>query len=320
MPFVFPIRIAVIASLSLAGIVSVGVRPAAAQETIYGFTTGNTLFNFASTTPGTITTVGSITGLSGTLQDIDFRPSNGLLYGLTTQGATFNVYTISTTTGAATLVTSLTGVSAGSAVYDIDFNPQANALRIVGTDNQNLRVPGANLVTGGGATTSDTALTIGGSPASNTTNILGGAYTNNFSGATSTTLYDLGANGQLYSQGAVGGGAAGTAASPNSGILNALGATTLTGVGFIGFDISGVTGNAYAVGTNANGVSTFYNINLATPASSPTGSALGINNVAGIAAPIGAAVNAPEPGSVALLSAGLISLAGVVTVRRRKTA
>ncbi len=74
---------------------------------IFGVNNKNQLVRFDSATPSAITTIGIITGLqpSESILEIDFRPANGLLYGL---GSASRLYTINTTTGAATLVGSLT--------------------------------------------------------------------------------------------------------------------------------------------------------------------------------------------------------------------
>ena len=296
-------RIALVAGLTVAAVA--GVNPVAhAQDTIYGFTTGGSLFRFASNAPGTTTSLGTLSGITGTLQDIDFRANNSLLYGLSVSGTTFNLYTISTANGAASFITSLTGVAASGAAttYDIDFNPSANALRIVGDNGDNFRVPAAQIGTGLGATTTDTALSGG-------NGIVGVAYTNNVAqtgGA--TTLYDVSNTGTLYTQGSPNG----TPNSPNGGGLIVVGSTGVTAAD-LGFDISGITSNAYLAANN-----TFYTVNLAT-GSAGTGTAINTTGLSGAVRGISAAA-APEPGALALLGSGLVSLGGVAVRRRMKKA
>ena len=70
--------------------------------TLYGVNTSNQLLRFDSSTPGTATTVGAITGLQGgeNMLGIDFRPATGQLYAL---GSTSRLYVINKMTGAATV-------------------------------------------------------------------------------------------------------------------------------------------------------------------------------------------------------------------------
>ena len=82
-------------------------------ETLVALTSGNRLLFFDSATPGTIASTIGISGLQGgeNVLGIDFRPANGQLYGL---GSAGHIYTINTTTGAATLVSTLSSGLSGS--------------------------------------------------------------------------------------------------------------------------------------------------------------------------------------------------------------
>ena len=75
---------------------------------VYALTASNRLIAFNSPTPGTLTSNVAITGLPAgeTLVGIDFRPANNQLYGVSSAS---RIYTINTTTGAATAVS--TGAS-----------------------------------------------------------------------------------------------------------------------------------------------------------------------------------------------------------------
>jgi hypothetical protein len=82
------------------------VAGVAQAEIGYGLTEGglaDALVQFDTSTPGTTTLMGTITGLppGNTLRAIDFRPSNGKLYALSTApGGQYNLFTVNLLTGA----------------------------------------------------------------------------------------------------------------------------------------------------------------------------------------------------------------------------
>ncbi len=92
--------ISALAVATLFELVGVAKQADAASIQLFGLTDNNALVDFNSNNPNRSRMIG-VTGITGTLLGIDFRPANGLLYGLTD---TNNIYTIDTTTGAATLV------------------------------------------------------------------------------------------------------------------------------------------------------------------------------------------------------------------------
>src|SRR5207244_12058351 len=87
---------------------------------------------------------------SSQLLGVATRPADGHLYGLTTRN---DLYRIDPATGASTLVSTLTVPFDGDLRSGISFNPQADRLRLVSADGQNLRVQ-VSL----GATAGDTPL------------------------------------------------------------------------------------------------------------------------------------------------------------------
>jgi hypothetical protein len=147
---------------------------------------GTRLGRFNVDRPAAMTAIGgAITGLTGDnkLVGIDRRVQNGRLYGVGNSGGIY-LLSGSTASKVGQLSVPLVGTSFG-----VDFNPAANALRIVSNQAQNLRQPfgaGNNPV---GGTVVDGLLNQNGVPAGN---IAGAAYTNNdTSDRTGTTLFDL---------------------------------------------------------------------------------------------------------------------------------
>jgi Domain of unknown function (DUF4394) len=105
---------------------------------VYATTSQNQLISFNARNPERIKTITSITGTNGaTLRGIDFRPKTGDLYGV---GSDNIVYRVNPTTGIAiaegpAFTPALNGTS-----YGVDFNPAADAIRVVSDAQQNLRL------------------------------------------------------------------------------------------------------------------------------------------------------------------------------------
>jgi hypothetical protein len=187
----------------------------------YGLTRNGVLVKFPLARPSDGRVVGRITGLDvdTRLVGIDFRPENGLLYGVGDQGG---LYTIALRSAVATRVGQLTVPLVGQR-FGVDFNPAVDALRIVSDTGQNLR----HNPDPGGVTTMDTTLT---TPPSTdpTTGITGVAYTNNDNSTdTGTQLYDLDTTLDQVSQ----------QVPANSGTLSLTGKLGVDAVGQSGFDI-----------------------------------------------------------------------------------
>jgi hypothetical protein len=249
---------------------------------VYALADDGKLLRFKSATPNTIDASVGITGLNAgeTLVGIDFRPKDGMLYGLSSAG---RVLTIDTATGAATLKATLaadtpdttlpyTGV-AGTA-FAVDFNPVADRLRVISNTGLNLRI---NVDTG--ATTTDGAINFGAAGALASA----AAYTNSYAGATTTQLFDIATvSDSLVLQ-----------SPPNDGVLSSIGALGVAVEGDIGMDIAGgANGLALAALRGAaGGASALYRIDLATgaatlvngaatPATSSIGAGVGVRDIA----------------------------------------
>jgi trimeric autotransporter adhesin len=229
--------------------------------TAWVVTSDSKLISFAPNAPQTSLTNAALTGLQTdeTLVGIDVRPLDGKLYGL---GSTGRLYGLAPS-GAATQVVALAPAT-GSAfttlpisTYGFDFNPAADALRLVNRDEGNLRtLPSTRTAGSLGATFVDTALNPTGA------SVVAAGYTNNFVGTPNTTLYVIGGSvSTLYRQGGLAG-----EPSPNGGGLTSVGALGVNSAFDVGFDIAGGNnGLALAVLDQSN-ASTLFSINLSTGA------------------------------------------------------
>ena len=287
--------------LALAAMFSVA---AAQAETVYGLTTDNRLITFDTAAPSQ----GSAIGLSGLassekLLGLDARPTNGQLYTLSNLG---NVYTLDATSGAATFVGALKAPINGS-LLGFDFNPNADvsgaaSLRVITAAGDNYAVnvnPGANL----GAVTRQTSVSSSGGPLK----LTGAAYSNNDTDAgTPTSLFAIDTvSSSLF-----------VTSAPAGGVYSLVGGLGASSLNVFGFDVSG-SGVAYAGLTSEDSYSSLYTINLQTGAASLIG-AFGIQGNTALPTIVGLAVApaVPEPSTVGLMLAGLVT-AGFVVRRNR---
>jgi hypothetical protein len=185
-----------------------------------------------------------ITGMQvgETILGLDMRPANGQLYAL---GSTSRLYTLNTSSGAAAAVgtAAFTPALSGTA-FGFDFNPTVDRIRIVSNMGQNLRAhPETGLIAA-----TDAAINPTGSV------VTAAAYTNNFAGATTTTLYVIDAENRRLS----------IQNPPNNGTLVNVGSTFNTRfAGENGFDISSKSNRAFVM-LSSEGEMKLYNLNLTT--------------------------------------------------------
>ena len=191
-------------NLSNASISSSSVMNASSQDTafaaqssgiimpktsIYALNANNAIFVLP---PGatSFSRLGRITTTNGNLIGIDFRVADGRLYALTDTGSLYTIGLSSSRLGA-TPVSNLAPRFAGGFQSLMDFNPVLNAIRLIGSNDQNFAVvnSGGNLNT----TVPQTALSYmaGDVNAGVDPNISAGSYTNNFVGATTTLFYAI---------------------------------------------------------------------------------------------------------------------------------
>lgn len=190
--------------------------------TVLGLTSDGRLVRFKECAPESTKEIGYIVGLGGAdtaLVGIDFRVQDGGLYGVGNGGG---VYLIDASSGIAVKSRQLTVALDGTS-FGVDFNPAANALRIISNTGQNLRLPFADPAA---ATATDLPLNY--TAGTTTTGVAGAAYVNNdLSAATGTVLFDIdSALDQVVVQ-----------LPPNNGSLARTGSLSVDSGAEIGFDI-----------------------------------------------------------------------------------
>ncbi|GFE69196.1 DUF4394 domain-containing protein [Chroococcus sp. FPU101] len=293
-------RIAALAVATVFTLLATAQSSNASSIQLIGLDNNNNLFLFDSNNSSQ-TQTRSVTGITGNLLGIDFRPADNQLYGLTD---TSNIYTINTATGAATFVSSLSTAFTSGFESGIDFNPVPDRLRIVGSNNQNLRVDVAT-----GATTVDGTLAYGTGDVNVGVepNLTAAAYTNSFSPSPApnrtTELFGIDFGLDILVQ----------QNPPNAGTLNTVGSLGVDFGSTGGFDIlstqkgNNITNMAFA----ASG-SSLYTINLSTGAATTVGT-IGNGNVTIVGL---AARTVPEPSTIGALL-GFLTF-GVMTRFRRR--
>jgi hypothetical protein len=280
------------AAVVVAAVAAMTAGAAHLSAEVYGLTGGNRLVSFAASSPGEIDGSVEVTGLlpGEVLVGVDFRPRDGLLWGVGRAGATGRMYTIDPESGVATLVAKLTvagsmgatEVALSGASFGVDFNPAADALRIVSDTGQNLRaIPSPTSPTGAARITGDTfvdgTVNYGGATA---TGIAAAAYVNNDNDpATGTTLFDVdAARDDLVRQD-----------PPNSGALVKVADLGTPTDALAGFDVRTVGGVniAYVATTEQRGtgatLATLHVLDLATGATQTLGKIGGPKTLRGIA-------------------------------------
>lgn len=284
----------VIRSACVAALAGLAVAADEARaEIAYGVTQQQRLISFDTATPGTLISGLAITGLAANelIGGIDFRPSDGLLYGLGTQN---NLYRINPTTGAASLVGALS-IPLNGASFGFDFNPTGPvALRIMSNTDKNYRLPTPG-TSGSVIQDADLAYVAGDPNFGVNPNVTHVAYNNSFPGATTTALFGIDAGTDTLVR----------VLAPNAGTLSTVGTLGMgsnVNINVIGgFDISGVTGNAFAATQNISlSASTLWGINLVTGA----GTDLGL--IGGGETLVAFTLTVPSPGAAGVAALGLL--------------
>src|SRR3954471_12391510 len=233
--------------------------PAVAVDRFYGISNppNPQVVMFEPGNPVAVTQVHLISGLASgdTFRGIDVSPRDGGIYAVTNNAGVGKLYTIDPDTGAATLVATLTAdptdntapyTTLPSGSFGVDFIPQSNLLRVVGTPGFNARVDPTN-----GRVITDTPISPPG------TQIVAVAFHNNDNDpATNTTeyAYDLSAN------------KLGTVTTPNNGNFVPIGDSGVaSGVPDLANMDEAPSGTLYATHfVTADGTQNLYSVNPAT--------------------------------------------------------
>ena len=232
--------------LSIAALAVLASGAGAAEAADVVALISNDTLAWVDTESGRVTNKVFVTGVSGRVLGIDLRPSDGRLYGLFEDGT---VATIDPQSGVATRLETLKTVPAAGTHVTVDFNPVADAMRIMASDGTNLRTKIA-----GGAVAEDKrhAFDSADMHASETPAIIAGAYTNSYKGTEKTALYNIdGTIAGLIRQD-----------PPNDGTLKAVGKLGVALERSVGFDILS-DGNGGNEAWLMNGA-TLYSIDLET--------------------------------------------------------
>ena len=191
--------------------------------TFYGLGLANELYTYRSGPPATQIAETIITGLreGERILAIDFRPANRVLYGVSNLNLIYSINTSGFGTGPVGTATRISQapfspVIEGTTV-GFDFNPATDRIHLITDKGQNLRIsPTTGQVIG-----VDQYLSGSGSILA----INSAAFSNNFSGTTGTSLYDVDyMQGKVYRQ--------------SGSSMTLIGSTGLTITGEGGFDIS----------------------------------------------------------------------------------
>lgn len=298
-------------ALAALAAVALATAPASVLAGPTGYTLGNggtTLHRFDVTSPGGSNTVAlAFNGSAISLQDIDFRPLTGQLYGYDNVSNAY--YTVNTATGVLTLASMASVEPTATDKLGIDFNPVIDRMRNVTELGNNIVF---NPLTGGTTVATDLFYAPGDPNAAETPQVVSNAYTNNVPGGTaaSTTQFVLDSNLNVLA----------TLAN-NDGILTTIGQVTYNG-GLLdfgpdaGFDIyaAGGMNTAYAV-LNVGNVASLYTIDLTTAVATLVGDLpSGFGTIRGLA--IDPTV-VPEPSSMILAAIAAAGLAGPRVLRAR---
>jgi len=258
--------------------------PPPARTTAYALTPANRIVGFSLSNPGSVLSDLPVTGLQAgeSLLGIDYRPANGLLYGV---GSSNRLYAIDPVTGAATAVGNgqfAVPLTPGAAGFD--FNPTVDRIRFVNEADQNARlnpdngaIVDSDTLAGGVQLDGNLAYVAGDRNFGSSPAAAGAAYVNNFAGATSTTLFAIDSDFDVLVR----------QDPPNNGVLNTIGSLGVDATSVLGFDVRSIGGREVAVAAlEVGGISGLYNINLSSGQASFVGQIADGRQINGLALPL----------------------------------
>jgi len=258
--------------------------PPPARTTAYALTPANRIVGFSLSNPGSVLSDLPVTGLQAgeSLLGIDYRPANGLLYGV---GSSNRLYTIDPVTGAASQVGNgqfAVPLTPGAAGFD--FNPTVDRIRFVNEADQNARlnpdngaIVDSDTLAGGVQLDGNLAYVAGDRNFGSSPAAAGAAYVNNFAGATSTTLFAIDSDFDVLVR----------QDPPNNGVLNTIGSLGVDATSVLGFDVRSIGGREVAVAAlEVGGISGLYNINLSSGQASFVGQIADGRQINGLALPL----------------------------------
>ena len=233
-------------------------------EMIWGITMNGNLVSFDTDQPGQIRSTKAVTGVTSgqNLMGMDYRPSTGVLYAMGYNSATgaAQLYTLDVNTGVATTVGASINLGIGLGSMGFDFNPLVDRIRVTGSNGSNFRIDPTN----GTIAATDTNFSYAaGDVNQNGTATLGAvAYSNSYTGATTTTMYGFDQVLNIMT----------SLSAPNNGSMNTIGASGITSdISDRSFDMdiyynaANQTNTAYFIGNNMGQASDrLYKVNLTT--------------------------------------------------------
>lgn len=257
--------------LLLVSALLMGTLPMAAQS-IIGVTTTDQLFRINNASaPNAVSAPIAITGLTTgqSIAGTDFRPATGQLYALGYDPSNGNaqLYTINTTTAAATAVGAAMTLALGTGSIGFDFNPTVDRIRVTGANQKNYRLhPVTGVIV---ATDGDLSYAPGDINSAATPSIGASAYTNSYIGSEATVLYNYDELLNVIT----------TQVPPNNGTQNTTGASGITintadrSIDMdIVYDTASKTNVAYLAANIASSANDLlYTVNLATGAATVVG-------------------------------------------------
>jgi hypothetical protein len=230
----------------------------------YALTSTGTLIRFDTKDPSKIVGEVSLSGLNSgqSLVQIDYRPADGSLYGITSDN---ELATLDPASGAVTVVSDTPFTTSTLASPAASWDPVNDQLRVI-TTQYNLRVNADGSLA---ATGTQTAFDSGDVNSAKTPQLVAISYNNHVANAASTTLYGL----DLTTQSLVRVGDEGVSAtsSVDAGVLHTLGSLGTSFGANAGINIEIANGTVYAALQQSGASAALYTIDTSTGAAASVG-------------------------------------------------